>query len=244
MGRKTENLGESRATYGRIAIVIPCFNESGSIRSLLQEINAVQISNYKLDCIVVNDHSEDDTFDQSRKEKAIVLDLPVNLGIGGAVQTGFKYALKEQYDIAIQVDGDGQHNPSYIQNLVEGIKAGNNLVIGSRYIQKKGFQSTKLRKSGIKIISFIIHQLTGLKITDPTSGFRAYDHKAISFVCEHYPDDFPEPVSIIQLNKRKFKIEEIPVEMRERMAGISSIQSFKSAFYMVKVCMALIFNRI
>jgi len=221
----------------KVLIIIPAFNEKGNISELLSKIKE---ECPKFDVVVINDCSKDDTSKLCKSLGADVIDLPVNMGIGGAVQTGYKYALESGYDIAVQVDGDGQHNPIYIQSLVNEVDNGVNLCIGSRYINKAGFQSSLLRRIGIKHFSNVILLLTGKRITDPTSGARACDIKTIEFFANSYPKDYPEPETIISLIKKKFTVSEIPVVMNERKEGKSSITAMKALYYMIKVTLAMV----
>ncbi|MCX8131249.1 MAG: glycosyltransferase family 2 protein [Clostridia bacterium] len=221
----------------KVLIIIPAFNEEKSLTNLFNELNS-KCPRY--DVVVVNDCSLDKTRKICRDNNVAVIDLPVNLGIGGAVQAGYKYALYNDYDVAIQVDGDGQHNPQYIDTLVGEIGKGFNLCIGSRFIEKEGFQSTFTRRVGIKYFSKLIKLLTGKLITDPTSGFRACDRKVIECFAREYPRDYPEPETIVLATRRNFKISEAPVIMNERDGGRSSITSIKSIYYMIKVSLAII----
>jgi glycosyltransferase involved in cell wall biosynthesis len=201
------------------------------------------MENMDLDVIVINDKSTDRTLNVLNSLNANYIDLPCNLGIGGAVQTGYAYGVRNGYDIAIQVDGDGQHNPNYIIDLVAPIVRGEaNMIIGSRYISKEGFQSTKLRRVGIKYFSSLIKLLTGSKITDPTSGFRACDSKVMSYFANFYPTDYPEPESIVALLRQHYRINEVPVTMLERKFGNSSINFMKSIYYMIKVSLAILID--
>lgn len=221
----------------KVLIIIPAFNENGNISELLIKIKT---ECPKFDVIVINDCSKDDTSKLCKSFGADVIDLPVNMGIGGAVQTGYKYALKNGYDIAVQVDGDGQHNPIYIQSLVDGVINGANMCIGSRYIDKNGFQSSLFRRIGIKHFRAVIFLLTGQRITDPTSGARACDIKTIEYFSNSYPKDYPEPETIISLMKKKFTVSEIPVVMNERKRGKSSITAMQALYYMIKVTLAMV----
>jgi glycosyltransferase involved in cell wall biosynthesis len=176
---------------------------------------------------------------------AVVIDLPYNLGIGGAVQTGFIYAFENGYDVAIQIDGDGQHDPKFIPAMIAPITAGtHDVVIGSRFLDdaRSGFQSTFLRRIGIRVFEWINSVIIRQRITDNTSGYRAFSRKAIELLSAEYPADYPEPESVIALGLRKFRIAEIPVVMRERQGGKSSIHSWISAYYMVKVLLAIFVN--
>ena len=169
-----------------------------------------------------------------------VIDLPQNLGIGGAVQTGHKYARDMDYDVDIQLDGDGQHDPAYLGKLVAEIQNGADLVIGSRFLeQTEGFQSTFMRRVGITWLSFWIKLLTGKRITDPTSGFRACGRRATNLFAQSYPIDYPEPDSIAHALRLGMDVREVSVEMRERQGGVSSIGGFKSVYYMIKVTLAI-----
>lgn len=230
----------------RLLAIIPAFNEAKNIGGLLQSIASLTLTGINLDVVVINDGSQDDTSQVSKGLNLCnvnVIDLPCNLGIGGAVQTGYKYALKYDYDIAIQVDGDGQHRPEFIANIIEPIIKGEaDLVIGSRYIEKKGFQSTYLRRLGINYFSKLISILVKQKVTDPTSGFRACNKKVIKLFANKYPTDFPEPESIVYLIRNKFRVKEVPVVMNERVGGVSSIHSIKAIYYMIKVSLAIIID--
>lgn len=221
----------------KILLIIPAYNEAKNLPLLINEINK-KASN--VDIVVVNDCSKDNTLDVCRDLKVNVLNLPVNLGIGGAMQTGYKYAYENSYDIAIQVDGDGQHDPKYIDLLVQNIREGNNMCLGSRFIEKTGFQSTFTRRIGIVYFSKLIKIITGSIITDPTSGFRACDRETIKLFNDYYPVDYPEPETLVLLKKHKMKIKEVAVEMKERKEGESSIKSFKSIYYMIKVSLAIV----
>ncbi|WP_417574487.1 glycosyltransferase family 2 protein [Parolsenella catena] len=219
----------------RILVIIPAYNESECILATVRNIEA-----YGYDYIVVNDGSKDDTLSICRANALNVLDLPQNLGIGGAVQAGHKYAQRHGYDIDIQVDGDGQHDPSYIPKLVEQINNGADLAVGSRFLEKTdGFQSTFMRRVGITWLSWWIKLFTGETVTDPTSGFRACDRKAIDLFCKNYPDDYPEPESLALAMKTGLSVREASVKMLERQGGQSSIGGFSSVYYMIKVSLAV-----
>ncbi|KEO78522.1 glycosyltransferase family 2 protein [Paenibacillus polymyxa] len=227
----------------KILLIIPAYNEEDNIANLISSINKVNIAN--LEILVVNDCSLDKTHLICSNLQVNVINLPCNLGIGGAVQTGYRFAYKNDYDIAIQVDGDGQHKPEYIEQLIQPIIERNvDLVIGSRYIQKEGFQSTLLRRIGINYFSKLLFTLTGQLITDPTSGFRACNRRVIEIFSKRYPVDYPEPESIMYLKRNLFTIEEIPVVMKSRESGTSSITSFKSVYYMLKVSMAIMIDKL
>ncbi len=225
----------------RVLMIIPAYNEEKSILSVVENIKKVKTKDFMLDYIVVNDGSKDKTREVLIKNKLNFIDLPCNLGIGGAVQTGYKYAFYHDYDVAIQFDGDNQHDASFIPDLVTNIKKGNDLVIGSRFVgDLSEFKSSKLRRMGINLLSGIIKICTGVKIYDVTSGYRACNKKLISYFANNYPVDYPEPDSLVQVLKMKYKVREIPVIMHKRKTGKSSINGFKSIYYMIKVILAII----
>ncbi len=219
-------------------IIVPAYNEEGNIENVIQRIRGAS-SDY--DIVVINDCSKDGTKEKAEAMGVPVISLPVNLGIGGAVQTGFLYAYYNNYDVALQLDGDGQHNPEYVKELIAPIERGDaDVVIGSRFIQKKGFQSHWLRRVGIRLFQVLNNLLLRQNITDSTSGFRAYNAESISLLQRLYPSDFPEPEALFILKRRGFHIVEIPVEMNSREAGISSITGIKSLYYMIKVFTSII----
>jgi len=226
----------------KVLVIIPAYNEELNIKNTVSKIMSISNkSKDQIDYIVINDGSKDNTLEVCRQNKFNVIPLIENLGIGGAVQTGYKYAFKNNYDIAIQFDGDGQHDEKYIEKLVDEIKKGNDFVIGSRFIQKLSkFTSTGARRFGIKFLSFLIKLCTGKKIYDPTSGFRAGNKKVIELFASHYPVEYPEPESTVYLLRQKLKVKEIPVEMHERKFGTSSIKPLKSVYYMFSVSISII----
>lgn len=214
----------------RVLLIIPCFNEAGTIGSLLREV-----SETPYDSLVIDDGSKDDTAEIS-KEWTQCLSLPFNLGIGGAVQSGIKYAFRQNYDLCVQVDGDGQHPPEEITKLVSHwIKTQANLVIGSRFLSTEGFKSGFARRLGIQLISRCLFVLFKNSITDPTSGFRLMDRKAMQLFCEYYPADFPEPTSIALALGHGLNVQETSVIMRSRTDGTSSIYGWKSVSYIIRV---------
>ncbi len=226
----------------RFLVIIPAYNEAESLSSVIRE---VRHHFSEADILVVNDGSTDATGDIARREKVILLEHPYNMGIGTSMQTGFLYGLRNGYDIAIQVDGDGQHPPQYIPDLISPILNGeSDVVIGSRYLGRGGFQSSALRRTGIRFFSLLNLGLTGKKVTDPTSGFRAYNLKAIALVAEEYPPDYPEAESLVLFHKHKIHFMEIPVKMRERQGGSSSINSVRSVYYMLKVTLSMILSKL
>lgn len=228
----------------KVLIIIPAYNEELNILKTIEKIKNLK-SNDQIDYIVINDGSTDKTLEVCLKESLNVINLISNLGIGGAVQTGYKYAYYNNYDIAIQFDGDGQHDEKYIKKLIDEIKNGNDFVIGSRFIGNLSkFKSTTIRKIGIKIISYLIKVFGKIKISDPTSGFRAGNKKVIELFSEYYPTEYPEPETVIYLKNKGLKIKEIPVEMHEREFGKSSIKPIHSTYYMFSVSVAIIANSI
>lgn len=223
-------------------IIVPAYNEEKSIKDVVETINR---ETKNCDILVVNDGSKDNTYQEAKKTDAIVVNLPNNLGIGGAVQTGYLYAYQNNYDIAIQVDADGQHNPCYVSQMVEIISKGQaDMVIGSRFIDKTSYKQTFFRMLGINITSSIIKVLTGKKIYDTTSGFRAINREIIESFANEYPYDYPEPCTNMEMILKGKKIMEIPVEMKQRETGVSSISPLKSVKYMLKVTLSLFIMRI
>lgn len=228
----------------KIILIIPAYNEEGSILKTYKSVEKYnKKSKEKLDVIVINDGSKDNTAKILDDNNIPHVNLIHNLGIGGAVQTGYKYAYNNDYDIAIQFDGDGQHDVNYVKDLVEPIinkKA--NMVIGSRFINKEedGFKSSRARRLGIKLISSFIKLKTKKKIYDVTSGFRAVDKKLMSLFVEHYPTEYPEPISTVKAIKNEFEVTEVPVKMKEREEGKSSISSWRNIYYMINVIITII----
>ncbi|MBE5870290.1 MAG: glycosyltransferase family 2 protein [Lachnospiraceae bacterium] len=219
-------------------VIIPAYNEEKSIEKTVQDITEHAP---EFDYVIVNDCSRDATLEVCREKGMHVLNLPVNLGIGGAVQTGYVYAEKNHYDFAIQFDGDGQHDARYLHEMRDYMtEHGVNMLIGSRFITKEGFQSSGLRRFGIRYFSVLIRLLTGKKVTDPTSGMRMVDKEIIRIYADCYPKDYPEPESVVAVIRQKKKVEEYPVVMREREEGRSSISPLKSVYYMVKVTLAIL----
>ena len=225
----------------KVLIIIPAYNEEESLLDVVNGLKTLDIPDTKIDYMIINDGSTDNTRNLCIENNLNFIDLPCNLGIGGAVQTGYKYAYYNDYDIAIQFDGDNQHDASYIPNLVEELNKGNDLVFGSRFIKDVStFKSSFLRRLGINILSFIIKVCTGFKVYDVTSGFRAVNRSLIEYFARKYPSDYPEPDTLVQVLKMGYKVKEIPVKMRERKKGKSSINGLKSVYFMIKVTLAII----
>ncbi|MDH4226770.1 MAG: glycosyltransferase family 2 protein [Deltaproteobacteria bacterium] len=221
----------------RVLVIIPAYNEEASIKGV---VNDVRANHPSADILVIDDGSSDKTFDRAAAAGAVTLKLPYNLGIGATVQTGFKYALKHNYDIAVQVDGDGQHPAVEIQKLVSVITSGKaDLAVGSRFLGQGNYKPSVARGIGITIFSNIVSYIVGARFTDTTSGFRATGKNAIKFLAENYPDDYPEVEALVVLSRRGFKITEVPVTMSERTGGTSSITAGKSVYYMAKVMLAI-----
>lgn len=227
----------------KILIIVPAFNESGNIQRIVEEILALPIP---LAVVVVNDGSTDATACEAKKTPARVISLPFNLGIGGAVQTGFKYALDKGFTLAVQVDGDGQHDTGYLQKLIEPVlKNQADMTIGSRFLPPYlGYRSSFVRRIGINFFAQLISFLTGSKVTDPTSGFRAFNRRMIEAFARSYPHDFPEPEAIMIARRLNAVIVEVPVEMRKRACGSSSIRYLKTLYYLGKVTFAILLSMI
>lgn len=228
----------------KVLVIIPCYNEEASLPTVLTNLQSLKLSrDYELKPLVVNDCSKDNTRPVAEKFKVTVLNLPMNLGIGGAVQTGFKYALRYGFDLAIQLDGDGQHPPAEITKLLEAYQSSSaNVIIGSRFINRDGFQSSFLRRMGINYFYWLNRVFAGVPVYDSTSGFRLLDRKAIECAARSYPDDYPEPESLIMFAKAGLKIKETPVVMSHRLGGQSSIRRGSSLYYMIKVTIAMFFT--
>lgn len=223
-------------------IIIPAYNEETNIEKTVETI-LKESSGF--DYVVINDCSTDNTKAICEEKGYNVVNLPINLGIGGAVQTGYKYAVRNGYDMAVQVDGDGQHDPRFLEEMAEYLEQhGLDMVIGSRFIKKQGFQSSGLRRIGIRFFTGLIKMVTGTTITDPTSGLRMVGKNVLQIFAEDYPKDYPEPESVAAILRRGMKVEEIPVIMHEREGGVSSISMKKSVYYMIKVSLAIIIERI
>lgn len=223
-------------------IIIPAFNEESNIERTVQ---AILREAPDFDYVIINDCSTDKTREICEMNGYNIVNLPINLGIGGAVQTGYKYGYENDYDMAVQVDGDGQHDPEFLNLMAEYLVENKlDMVIGSRFIEKKGFQSSKTRRIGIVFFSKLIKNLTGQLITDPTSGLRMIGRNAMALFAIDYPRDYPEPESVVAVLRRNMKVAEIPVIMHERQGGVSSISLKKSVYYMIKVTLAMIIERI
>jgi glycosyltransferase involved in cell wall biosynthesis len=220
----------------RLAIV-PAYNEAASVGSVVHEIRAADPGFHVL---VVDDGSTDETAAVARAHGARVVRLPFNLGIGGAVQTGYRFARDHGYDLAVQVDGDGQHDPRELRALLAPVVAGEaDLVVGSRFAGAGSYHAPALRSVGIRLFARVISRIVGQRVTDTTSGFRAANRRAIALFADDYPHDYPEVETTVMVVKERLRLAEVPVSMRERAAGRSSITAARSVYYMAKVTVAL-----
>ena len=220
----------------RVAIV-PAFNEEAAVTRVIEELRAFDPG---LDVVVVDDGSTDRTAEAARACGASVVRLPFNLGIGGAVQTGFRYAWEHGFDVAVRVDGDGQHDPSELGAVLEPVLADEaDIAVGSRFIGGEGYRSSRSRRVGIRLLAWIVSVLTRQKVTDPTSGFQAANRLGIRLFAADYPHDYPEAEATVMVFKHRLRMTEVPVRMRARESGQSSITAVRSVYYMVKVVLAI-----
>lgn len=218
-------------------VIIPAYNEEGSI---VKTVSDIRKNAPDFDYLIINDCSVDKTREICINNNLNFIDLPVNLGIGGAVQTGYIYAYRKGYDLAVQFDGDGQHRAEYLEDMANVIvKEHADMVIGSRFINKEGFQSSGIRRIGIRYFTLAIKILTGVIITDATSGMRMVNTDVLKIFNESYPKDYPEPESLVSILSKNKKVIEVPVIMNEREEGVSSISPIKSVYYMIKVSIAI-----
>ena len=248
MGRK--NLPESglRATLSRMAAeqtdqlrklaIVPAYNEEGMVAKVVRDIKRADPS---FDVVVIDDGSTDGTVREAETTEATVIRLPFNVGIGGAMQTGFKYALNNDYDLAVQVDGDGQHKTEYLDELIAALQTEGqaDMVCGSRFLEDPGYKVPIGRRIGNLIFSVVLTLIVRQRITDPTSGFRMTNRRGIELFARDYPHDYPEVEAILMLNAHRLRIHEVPVRMNARGFGRSSIDYPRSAYYMVKVLLAI-----
>lgn len=223
-------------------IIIPAYNEAANIEKVINNI----VQNYpQYDYVIINDGSTDKTAEVCANAGYQVLNLPINMGIGGAVQTGYQYAKKNNYDAAVQIDGDGQHDVAYLEDMLKLLETGEaDVVIGSRFVQREGFQSSQIRRVGIRFLSILARILTGVQIRDITSGYRVVNRTFIEIYANDYPADYPEPEAMIIAAVYGGSIKEYPVVMRERENGTSSITFKKSVYYMIKVTLAMLVRRL
>ncbi len=223
----------------RVLAVVPAYNEEGAIGRLVDEIAEHQP---ELDVVVLDDSSTDETATVAEDHGATVLRLPFNVGIGGAVQTGFRYALEQDYDVAVRLDGDGQHDPSEISKLLGPVERGEaNLVIGSRFVDPNGtYRPPLARRLGIRVFARLVSLLGGQRVTDTTSGFVALDRLGIELFASEYPHDYPEVEATLVALRSGLRLRQVQVDMRERETGASSITFVRSLYYIVKVTLALL----
>lgn len=225
----------------KVLVIIPCYNEEENIERVVSDLRRAAPD---VDYLIVNDCSTDRSAAICRENEFSYLSLPINLGIGGGVQSGYLYAKENDYDITVQMDGDGQHDPAYLYEIVQPVLDGRcDMCIGSRFIKKEGFQTSFMRRVGIRFLSSLIWLLCGRRVLDVTSGFRATSARMTAYFADHYATDYPEPEAILAASLAGFSVSEAPVVMRERQGGVSSISSFKSVYYMVKVSLALLIDR-
>lgn len=223
----------------RVLVIVPAFNESGSLPELIRHLH---VESSACDVVVIDDGSTDGTRETAAALTRVVA-LPCNLGIGGAVQTGLQIANRENYDFAVQVDGDGQHPPQELPRLLAAARQDEfDILVGSRFLNAGGFKSTVTRRMGIRLFAVMLSGICRTRITDPTSGFRVFNRRAIRLLAHSYPEDFPEVESLVVAHRAGLRIGEISVVMRERTAGRSSIGGIKSLIYMVKVSLAIFMN--
>src|SRR4051794_21328254 len=235
-GRRWAPVAEQPGGPGRIAIV-PALNEEEAVGRVIDEIRAFDPG---FDIVVVDDGSTDRTAGIAVDRGAHVLRLPFNLGIGGAMQTGFRYAFEHGYDVAVQVDGDGQHDPTELPKILGPVVSGRaDLVVGTRFGGDGEFRSTAIRRVGIRVFAWTVSRIVGQRVTDTTSGFRAIGRRGIALFAADYPHDYPEVEATVMVAKARLRLEEVPVAMRERAGGRSSITALRSVYYMVKVLLAL-----
>ncbi|OGW40143.1 MAG: glycosyl transferase family 2 [Nitrospirae bacterium GWC2_56_14] len=221
----------------KLLVIVPAYNEQeslpGVIRDLRDNVPGAEI-------LVVNDGSRDATSRTAVEHGVKVVDLPFNLGIGGAMQTGFLYAREQGYEFAVQFDGDGQHRAEEMQKILEPLRSGTaDLVIGSRFLNPGGYRVPFFRRAGIWIFSAVLSRILGMTVSDSTSGFRAANRRVLEFFSETYPEDYPEVEALVLLHKKRLRMVEVPVGMRERTGGSSSITPLRSVYYMIKVLLAI-----
>lgn len=229
-----------RPASQRVLVIIPAYNEALSLPALINQLRALYPS---FDVLVVDDGSSDPTASVVSRLPVRLVSLPCNLGVGGAMQTGFLVALEDNYDVAIQVDGDGQHPPEEISKLLAAMEQnGSDMVLGSRFLGTDGYQSTPGRRLGIRFFSWILSALCGTRITDATSGFRAWNRRAIRILAKESPEDYPEVETILMMHQANLRISEVAVRMTERAAGRSSMGTWQAITYMIKVPLAILMN--
>ena len=225
-------------TLGRVIAVVPAFNEEGAIGAVVTGIRALDPA---IDVVVIDDASTDGTGARAAAAGATVLRLPYNLGIGGAVQTGFRFAQLRGYDSAVRLDGDGQHDPAELPKLLAALARGDaDVVTGSRFVDGGDYRPPLGRRMGIVWFAWLVSRLTRRRVTDTTSGFQALNRRAIALFADEYPSDYPEVEASLLVAKQRLRLVEVQVTMREREHGTSSITFVRSIYYMLKVTLALV----
>jgi hypothetical protein len=220
-----------------ILIIIPAYNEEDTVADVISEIATEQPA---IDILVVNDGSSDRTSRVVRQAGVRLIEHTFNMGVGAAVQTGYRYAVKHGYSVAIQVDGDGQHLASELHKIIVPVLSGKaDVVVGSRFMGHGDYKGSKVRGVGIGIFAWVVSMILGHRITDPSSGFRAISRQPLFFLSETYPEDYPEVEALVLLHKKGFVIDEVPVAMSPRKGGKSSITTSRGIYYMVKVLLAI-----
>ena len=225
----------------KVLVIVPAFNEQDTIVKVLESLRREAP---ECDVVVVDDGSRDRTAELVAAMKwPILLQLPFNLGIGGAMQTGYKYAYRNGYDIAVQCDADGQHPVDRIRDLVRHVEAGaGDMVIGSRYVAETGYTPSMGRRVGKSLLSRLVDTIVGTGITDTTSGFRAANRKVVGLFARQYPEDYPEPEALVVIHKCGLRAVETPVVMHPRQGGRTSISPMNAIYYMIKVGLAIFIN--
>lgn len=222
----------------RVLVIIPAYNEEKSIARVIRNI---QDTCSEVDIAVINDGSSDGTSRQARSTGACVIDLPVNLGIGGAMQTGYKYAWRNGYDVAVQIDGDGQHDPKDLSSMLDVLtKEKADMVIGSRFVANTGYRPSAGRQAGIKLFSYLISKILKQPVKDTTSGYRAVNRRVIGLFARDYPTDYPEVEVLVLLHRHRLCVKEVPAHMHYRTTGASSITPWRSLYYMIKVTLSIL----
>jgi glycosyltransferase involved in cell wall biosynthesis len=227
-----------RAQQPDTCVIIPAYNEQDSIGLVIRKLKKVSS---RFHIVVVNDGSQDQTSQRAQALGVTVINLPFNLGIGGAVQTGLKYALRLGFNQAVQVDADGQHEPSELPKLLKAASQAD-LIIGSRFVRQTQYRGSSSRRFGIRFFSLLIRLVAGQSIEDPTSGFRVYNRAALTFLVHNYPTDFPEPESIVYLLKNGFVIKEVSVEMKPRLTGQSSLRSVRAIYLSISITLGILIS--